>query len=168
MHAERRLPWYREPMVWLAMAIPLATIPAGLATWWIAAQGPSATATADDAVRRVGQVQVVDLGPDLAAARLGLRAGGSLLADRTRIELQLAGEAPVSTLTLELRHPADSAQDQAVVLEALGNRRYVAHVQSLAGHAWNLRLVSDGGWRLTGRLAADAASFDLVPAVEAG
>jgi hypothetical protein len=168
MHAERQIPWYREPMVWLAMLIPLATVPAGLATWWIAAQGPSATATADEAVRRVGQVQVIDLEPDLAAARLGLRAGGSLLADRTRIELRLMGEAPASRLTLELRHPADAGLDQVVVLESLGDRRFVAHVQPLAGHAWNLRLLSEGGWRLNGRLAADASSFDLVPAVEAG
>jgi hypothetical protein len=161
-------PWYREPMVWLAMVIPLATIPAGLATWWIAAQGPSATATADDSVRRVGQVQVVDLEPDLAAARLGLRAGGTLLADRTRIEVLLAVDVPGSALTLELRHPADAGLDQTVALESLGNRRFVAHVRPLAGNAWNLRLVSDGGWRLNGRLAADASAFELVPAVEAG
>jgi hypothetical protein len=158
-------PWYREPMVWLVFTLPLLTIPAGLATWWIAAQGSGSNASADEQSRRIGQMQFADLEPDLEAARHGLSAKASLQADRSRIELAIDGDAS-GTLALELQHPADAARDQRVVLEALGDGRWVAQVAPLGTEAWNLRLVSSAGWRLSGRLERGAAEFVLQPAVE--
>ncbi len=32
-------PWYREPMVWLVIALPMSAVLAGLITFWIAWQG---------------------------------------------------------------------------------------------------------------------------------
>jgi hypothetical protein len=160
-------PWYREPMLWLVIAIPLLTIPAGLATLWIAASDPSATASADEAARRMGQMQLADVSADVAAARLGIRGGASVMADRTRIEVRLAG--PVDgALVLRLRHFRDPSRDQRVPLEALGGDRWVAHVTTLGDASWNATLESDAGWRLAGRIEHGAPAFDLVPALDAG
>ena len=160
-------PWYREPMLWLVIAIPLATVPAGLATLWLAIRDPASTASADEAARRVGQMQFADVAADVEAARRGLRGGAQVQAERTRIELRLAGPAD-GALSLHLRHATDPARDQRVPLEALGDGRWVARVETLGHDAWNARVESSAGWRLAGRIEHDAAAFDLVPAVEPG
>ena len=41
MKAENKRPWFREPMVWLVIAIPALTIPAGLITLALALSHPS-------------------------------------------------------------------------------------------------------------------------------
>lgn len=167
MHARLQRPWYREPMLWLVIAIPLATIPAGLATLWLAARDPGAVASADEGARRMGQMQLADVSADLAAARRGLHGSAQVQADRTRLELRLAG--PVDgALSLHLRHAADPARDQRVPLEPLGDGRWVARVGALGRDAWNVRVESSAGWRLAGRIEHDAAAFDLVPAVAPG
>jgi hypothetical protein len=158
-------PWYREPMVWLVFALPLLTIPAGLATFWIAARSSGGNASADDEARRVGQMQFADLAPDLEAARRGLSATGTLHDSRSRIELAVGGE-PDGMLTLALQHPADPARDQQFTLEAAGDGRWFAQVEPIGPEAWNLRLVSSAGWRLSGRLERGADRFALQPAVE--
>ncbi len=159
--------WYREPMVWLVIAIPLATIPAGLTTLWLAARDPASVASADDAARRVGQMQFADVAADLEAARRGLRGHAQVQADRRRVEVRVAtvdGDA----LTLHLRHASDPLRDQRVPLEALGDGRWVARVAPLGHDAWNARGESSAGWRLAGRIEDDAPAFDLVPAVGPG
>lgn len=40
-------PWYREPMVWLVIALPASAVVAGLVTLWIAAKGADSVHNAD-------------------------------------------------------------------------------------------------------------------------
>jgi hypothetical protein len=154
-------------MLWLVIALPALTVPAGLATWYLAARGNGSEAVGDE-VQRIGQMQLADVRPDAQAARLAVHALATVQADRTRVEITLSGDAGDGALTLELRHPADAARDQSVVLEALGDGHYVAHLQPLGPNAWNARLTSASGWRLGGRLEAGQSRFELVPAVGAG
>ena len=65
--------WYREPMVWLLVALPLASVVATLALLRIGGAGPPLDAVPDD-VRRSAQVQQADLAPDERALALGLSA----------------------------------------------------------------------------------------------
>jgi hypothetical protein len=167
MNAHVARPWYREPMLWLTIAIPLLTIPAGLATWYLAARGGSSDAVGDE-VRRMGQMQIADVRPDSEAARLGLSARAQIQADRTRVEVLLSDAADAGALTLELRHSGEATRDQVVRLESLGGGRFAAQVDALGSGAWNARLVSSAGWRLSGRLEAGDAAFALGPAVGAG
>ena len=65
----RTLPWYRAPMLWLAVALPALTVVAGVLTYWIAADGLN---DADpDAVRRDEKrlPPLVDRGRNHARAR---------------------------------------------------------------------------------------------------
>jgi hypothetical protein len=152
----------REPMVWLVVALPLATVAAGVALVAIALDAPDATGA--DAVRRTGQQQTADLGPDLAAAR-GRYAATLTLADG-RVAVVLDGAAP-RDLTVVLRHPGDASRDRSVALAAHDGRRWSAPVDVATAHDWNLELVpGDGAWRLVGRLHDGHAA--LAPRFAAG
>src|SRR3546814_12127144 len=70
-------PWYREPMVWLMLALPAAAVVAGLSTVVIAVR-----ASGDDAIpesiRRTAQMQEADLAADQQALQRHLCASVQL------------------------------------------------------------------------------------------
>lgn len=159
---ERARPAWREPMVWLAGALPLAVVVAAVLT--IAIAGDAPRDRGDARVRRIAQVQLADFAPDRAAARLHLH--GTLEADAARGELRLGIERPDDELVLALLHPVDEDADREVILRRRGNGFQGATTPWNAGQAWTLRLQPrDGRWRLGGRLAPHASRAALQPAV---
>jgi hypothetical protein len=167
MHAIAPRRWYHEPMMWLAVAIPALTVPAGLTTWYLAATTGHADAVADP-VRRVAQVQTTDLSADAEAARRGLVATVRIGTDgRTLVVLG----TPLSTgtpLLLSLRHPSEAARDQTIVLSGR-DRTYAGTVSSAADTRWDLVLVdATGSWRLVGRGMAGADPIPMAPALDRG
>ncbi len=97
---------WKEPMVWLVAAIPAASVLASVALLVAAARSSGNDDAVADAVQRTAQVQVADLGPDLAARTAGLSA--TLRIDGDRIELTPASGAfpRDAALRLSLHHPA--------------------------------------------------------------
>jgi hypothetical protein len=167
MHAVAPSPWYREPLVWMVFAIPLLTIPAGIATWIIAARSPADVV--GDPVRRVGQMQTIDLAPDLEAARLGLAAELTLDRQAGAIRVALAGPAERGAPRLRLEHPIDASRDRLVALGSSGEGRYSAALGDAGAETWLLTLeAADGRWRLGGRIAAGDSVARLTPALPAG
>ena len=65
--------WFREPTVWLLVALPLASVVATIALFRAGASGVPLDA-APDAVTRSAQVQQADLDADHRALALGLSA----------------------------------------------------------------------------------------------
>lgn len=159
--------WFREPMLWLVLALPAAVVIAGFVTLAIAIRSGG-----DDAVRdpgsRVGKAQTADLGPERNAARLGLRARLLLSADTEAVELHAeAGEFNSDSLTLVLAHPREAAGDLSLSLIRADASRYFGRLAIPRDHAWNLQLEpSDGQWRLQGRLPLEGLSAELSPAVD--
>ncbi len=159
--------WFREPMMWLVLALPASVVVAGFVTLAIAIRSGG-----DDAVRdpgsRVGKAQTADLGPERSAARLGLQARLVLSADTEAVELRAeAGEFDRDSLTLVLTHPLDAAGDLSLNLIRADESRFVGRLHIPRDHAWNLILEPDDGqWRLQGRLPHGALSADLAPAVD--
>lgn len=156
----------REPMLLLVIGLPAAAVVAGVATLLLAMGGGDA---GDARVRRVAQAQNADLGPDRAASRLALRAELALTLDDA-LRLELAGDAPPArALELTLRHAIDPGRDRSARLVPAGGGVYLGRLDApRAAGAHNVELVpEDAGWRLVGRLAADAAAVDLQPALEA-
>ena len=100
-------PGWREPLVWLVFSIPAIAVVALVWMVFIAA-GPGSTDSVDTTVKRTAQIQVADLGPDEAAARLRLAA--LLRIDGKDLEvLPLhAGFDTAKPLKLALRHPTRS------------------------------------------------------------
>lgn len=158
-----RSPW-REPMLWLVVALPAAVIVAGIATLVIAIRAGGSDAIPDE-VRRTAQIQVADLGADARAQALGLSALVRVDGDTLEV-LPVSGTLPRdATLTLRLRHPTRAAGDRELVLQpsALGWR--VDHALE-RGHDWRLELVpADRGWRLRGRLQAGLLAARVGPAL---
>ena len=138
-------------MVWLVVALPLASVVAGIALLVVAARSGGTDAVADP-VQRTAQIQVTDLGPDALARQLRLTA--ILRTDTNLIEvLPVTGafqrDAP---LRLALHHPARADADRALLLQP--TERGWSAVASVDGsHDWNARIAPEGGaWRLQGRL----------------
>lgn len=155
-------PGWREPLVWLVFGIPAIAVVALVWMVFIAA-GPGSTDSVDTTVKRTAQIQVADLGPDEAAARLRLAA--LLRIDGKDLEvLPLhAGFDTAKPLKLALRHPTRSELDHELLMQpsATGWR---ATLELDLAHDWALRLVpQDNQWRLQGRLPRGQLSARLQP-----
>ena len=158
-------PWYREPMLALVIGLPAAAVVAGFATLVLAMRGEDDVG--DQRVRRVAQSQTADLGPDGAAARLGLRATATVDADGS-VTLRFEDSSPgAPALELSLRHATDPRRDRAARLERAGDRAYAGRLDApeVAGD-YNAELAPPGApWRLVGRLEAGSGRLALAPAV---
>ena len=157
-------PWYREPFMWLVVALPLSSVVAGVSLL-VLATGGSATDSAPEKVQRMAQVQQTDLAPDQRARALALSARGRRSSDG--LEISMAGVDLPAHLMLQLVHPSDAQRDLTLVL-AGGEGRWTWSGQVDTGHAWRLRLApADGRWRLVGQLPAGVDAFELKPALGA-
>lgn len=157
-------PWYREPTMWLVVALPLSSVVAGFTLLGLASRGQPID-SAPEAVQRVAQVQQTDLAPDQRARLLGLKASGRR--DAQGLELRMAGADLPGHLVLQLIHPTEARSDVTLVL-AGGDGRWSWSGTIDTGHGWRLRLApADGRWRLVGHLRAGDDRFELVPALAA-
>jgi len=154
----------RNPVAWLLLAIPTATVAAGIWTL-VVASGESAVDAQPDPVRRTAQVQVVAMDADEQAARLGLSATLEIAADGSRVRVE--GPAGTVAPVLQLVHPIESSLDRALALTP-GPQGWRVEGEVAARHAWQLRLVAaDGHWRLVGRYRPGDTSLRLEPALPA-
>lgn len=155
---------WRQPMVWLITAIPLASVVATVALVTVAG-GPGATDDIAESVHRTAQVQVADLSADARARALGLRARVERDGAGLRLHL-LSGSVDAHVpMQLALRHPTLAARDQVLALEPVDGG-WRARTTIDLGHDWNLQLTPAGGrWRLQGRWLAREGDAVLQPAV---
>ena len=157
------------PLLWLVLAIPAATIVAGITTLVVSLRTGSIDAVIDP-VTRTAQVQDRELAADQQALVLGLHGSGSYQADTGAIAVELAGDYSGldagAGLQLAVLHPARGSLDHRVPLAAAGNGRWLGRVQFDIGHDWNLQLGdAEGHWRLVGRITANEPEFELRPAL---
>ena len=143
----------REPMVWLMIGLPAASVVAGLALVVAAVRSGGADEVGDD-VRSTAQMQVAELSPDTRAQAMKLSA--VLRFENAAIDvLPVNGEfVRNQALILTLSHPADAKQDRHFILQPseLG-WRISGDVR--ADHDWIAQLApADGRWRLRGRIKA--------------
>lgn len=158
-------PPFREPMLWLIIGLPAASVAAGIGLI-AAAIGSGGADVVNDDVQRTAQIQVTELGPDERAQSLRLSA---LL----RIDGEMLEVLPVSgdfardrPLRLTLEHPSAAAQDRIVSLRPSAQGWRIAF-DAARNHDWLLRLEPEHGgeWRLRGRLGADRRACYLGPAL---
>lgn len=154
----------REPMVWLMIGLPAASVVAGLLLVATAVRSGGADEVTDD-VRRTAQIQVAELGPDAQAHEMKLSAVLSLDKAATQV-LPVNGDfVRNEELLLMLSHPTDAAQDRQLTLKPteLGWR---AEVLPSSRHDWIVQLApADGRWRLRGRLKSGQRAAHLGPAL---
>ena len=157
-------PFWKTPLMWLVIGLPLASVVAGVALVVIAVRSGGADVVRDD-VRRVSQIQTTDLGPDQQARALGLSA--VLRIDEGVIEvIPVTGDfARKAPLRLLLQHPAQTAEDIQLELAATdAGWRLEQAIDD--GHDWIVELsAGDGGWRLHGRLPKQQHATRLAPSL---
>ncbi|MGQ0799093.1 MAG: FixH family protein [Pseudomarimonas sp.] len=154
--------WRRNPVAWLMIAIPAATVVAGFWTLWLAAS-ESGVDTNPDLVRRTAQVQVTSLAPDEAASRLGLSA--RLWADGDTLLVAVMPAAGPLAPQLQLVHPIESSLDRDLPLTP-DPRGWRVDGTLASKEAWHVRLLAaDGSWRLVGRYRPGATEVVFQPAV---
>ncbi|MDR2215728.1 MAG: FixH family protein [Nevskiaceae bacterium] len=151
--AEPSSKFWREPMMWLVIGLPLSAV---IASVWLLVKlsGDPLNDVVRDDVQRVAEAQVVNLAPDELAQQRGLAMLLSVVDDR--LELRTAsGELPqTGALHLLLAHPLDASQDRELLLQPDGD---VWRTDAPAtDHDWNITVTAqDGAWRITGRLLRD-------------
>lgn len=160
----------RNPAAWLVIALPIASVVAGVALVVIAVRSGSNDAVIDT-VQRTAQIQVSELGPDERASAMKLSAVLRIEADMVELlpvgggfaDGQVRRDEP---LTLRLSHPSEAALDRSLQLKPteLGWR---APVELPLDHDWLLQLgPTDKAWRLMGRLHAGQRAAHLGPSLE--
>ena len=157
-------PSYREPMLWLVIGLPAASVVAGILLVVTAVRSGGADEVGD-AVQRHAQIQVSELAPDQLAGQLGLSAVLRVQDGIVEV-LPVSGPIPrTQSLLLSLSHPSDAAQDLRLTLAPHGPGWRMS-VPLSDGHDWIAKLGPvDGHWRLLGRLETGAKSVRLAPAV---
>jgi len=164
-HANDTRPWYREPMVWLMLALPAAAVVAGLSTVVIALR-----ASGDDAVpesvRRTAQMQVADLAADQQAAQRRLRAQLRITRSTGAVQVSVTGDTVLDDrLELQLIHPTDGARDAQATLVRSGEV-WLGRIDAPLDRSWALALAAENdAWRLQGRLPIGQDRVPLEPAL---
>lgn len=166
--SEQSRAWFREPMVWLIIALPLSAVVAGIITLMIAIRSGSTDAV-PDVVKRTAQIQESDMDADRHAIELGLRGELVLDPQSGAITVRLLGlTTPDNTLTLKLLHAGRASADQEIRL-IRGNDAWLGRAEGLAGQVWNVEVVGEkAAWRLGGRLDLDATRSELQPMLSTG
>ncbi|MBS7457424.1 FixH family protein [Coralloluteibacterium stylophorae] len=155
-------PW-RNPVLWLVVLLPLASIVGGVALVVTASRNSGSDDAVGDTVRRTGQIQTAELGADATAGALKLSA---LLrsADGAIEVYPVTGEFERGRpLEVVFEHPSHQEMDRTLTLAptALG---WAAEAEIDPGQHWNIRLApADARWRLRGRLGRDGHAAHLRP-----
>jgi hypothetical protein len=141
-------PAWKEPLVWMVVGIPAATVVAGLTTWWIAAQRADSNVYEDWYKR--GLTINRSLERESRAEALRMRAEISL-ADEHDLRVRLESDATLPpTVTVVLTHPVRAELDRRLSLERQTDGVYRT-VSPLAGAGrWGLAIEAED-WRIAAR-----------------
>jgi len=161
-----KTPWYKQPLVWMIIAIPGSAVIVGIALYYFAVESFDGMVV-DDYYKKGIEINRV-LRRDHEAATLGLT--GELHLDHTtnRISMRLSyrhGFTPPVRLKLQFLHATRAGFDQQVAMIEKGKGLYVGALPPLRPGSWYLE-VGDSQWRLSGELMkADDKLAKLLPAV---
>lgn len=156
-----RSPW-REPMVWLMIGLPAASVVFGIALAVTAVCSGGADSISDE-VQHIAQMQITEQAPDARATSMKLSAVLRLEEEAIEV-LPVSGEfIRTQVLMLTLSHPTDAMQDRHLILQptelgwrVTGNTR--------ANHDWIAQLTpTDAQWRVRGRIKAGQRAAFLQP-----
>ncbi|MGE3774152.1 MAG: FixH family protein [Gammaproteobacteria bacterium] len=143
---QRKLPWHREPLVWLVIAFPLAAVVGGIATLMLAIHSWDGLVV-DDYYKKGLEINKV-LARDDAALAAGFEAEVLLDPDRVTIELASThGAAFPSGLKVSFIHATRAGLDRSLDLPRDGAGRYSAPMAPLPPGHWHVHIETPE-WRI--------------------
>lgn len=146
-------PWYREPLVWMLIAIPASAVVAGFVTLALAIATRDGLVV-DDYYWRGKQINRV-LARDREATVRGMEARVRFDEERGLLAVHLqAAKATAfpAELRLSLLHATRAGLDRQVALMRAADGDYYGPVAPLPAGRWHVQLETER-WRLIGRLA---------------
>lgn len=157
--------WYREPFVWMLIAIPLAAVIGGFVTLGLAVSSDDGLVE-DDYYRRGKEINRV-LARDQAAASRGLHGRVELDDAQHRLLIRLSARESAAipdNVELKFLHATRAGVDKALILAREPDGTYRAPLPELAQGHWNVQLAAQD-WRLVGSLHVPGdRRLDLRPA----
>lgn len=143
-------PWYRVPIVWLAIGIPLSAVFYGV--FFLTVSITSFDGMVVDDYYKVGKQINRELKRDKAASTHGLRA--QLTINNGIITVFLASNqdyTPPPALEINFIYSTRAGQDKATFVEQSQPGIYKGNVPELETGRWNIQIASDD-WRLMGSM----------------
>ena len=142
--------WYRQPMVWMIIAIPLSAVLVGIVMLSLSISSFDGLVT-DDYYKKGKQINRV-LERDRYARAYNLSAN---LTINESGEVMVALEHEPGLLRpdqIELRflHRTRSGFDRSVILDAVGSQHYRGQIEPLTRSHWLVQLETEN-WRVTGQ-----------------
>ncbi len=155
-------PWYRIPLVWVVIGIPVFSVIITLCFVWISVQTFDGVVV-DDYYRKGLQINR-DLARDRYAAAKGIEAFGEIAASRLRLQFESdVAEAWPDQLPISFYHPTVANRDVTATLIHNGDGQYSAANLQLAPGKWNI-VTETESWRLRGTVFhPSAAGIELRP-----
>jgi hypothetical protein len=161
-HAERPRPWYREPMVWLVIALPALAVVGAVVS--VVTAFVTRDAVVADEYRKEGLAINRDPTRDLAARRLGVSVALAVDAGTLTVRLAPGSAPPPAQLVVIFSHATRAEQDRLVTLKAIADGVYAAPLAPLAPGHWYLEVSpADRAWRLTGEFFDTLGTLTLRP-----
>lgn len=158
------LPWWRQPLVWMVIAIPGSAVLVGFALLVISVKTFSGVVV-DDYYEQGLQINRV-LDRDRAAARHRMSARLRLDDEKHEVVVALASAPalkPPGRITVGLYHATRAGLDRVLVLRRGAGGSYAGSLAPLEPGEWDVQIEAED-WRLTGRLRAGLTrELDLVP-----
>ncbi|RME34345.1 MAG: nitrogen fixation protein FixH [Gammaproteobacteria bacterium] len=145
-------PWYREPYVWLIIALPLSAVVGGIFTIYLAVSTDDGLVVDDYYKQGLAINKVLDR--DREAKRLGLVAVPFYdpVAHTLVVEISSPqGYEPPPALPLRLMFSTLSGYDQQLQLARRPDGRYATPVAPLRRGKWYVQIEGEG-WRLLEKL----------------
>lgn len=158
MRAEEKSVWYREPMVYMLIAIPLTAVIAGFVTLAIAIKSDDGVVEDDYYVH--GKEINRTLDREQASIRYGLKSTLVLDHNQHELVLQLQGNQslqPPASIQFRMLHATRSGLDQTVLLPRHRDGSYRAPLPVLAPGKWNISVAAQD-WRLVGAITVPKES----------
>lgn len=144
--------WYREPLVWMLIAIPLTAVVVGVIMLTVAVRTHDGLVV-DDYYKKGKEINM-SLARDRAAAQHGLRAAVMLDAPKANVIVQLTtstGHRLPDNVDLRWLHATRAGFDHSQTLIRAADGRYRGAFPELAPGHWYVQIEAQD-WRLQGSL----------------
>ncbi len=158
-------PWYRNPMVWMVIALPATAVVAGLLTVYIAVANQDSLVVDD--YYKEGQAINQELSRDRKSTELGLSALVDVNAETGEVLVSMSSAKSYELtpeITFKLIHRTLSGADQTTTLNRLENKPdYRGYIKPpVIEGRWTIQIIADKSWRLKQDLKTKDAQHILL------